>query len=194
VTNLRLPGQYDERLCAAAGISGLQGPYYNWNRWYLPSAGRYLELDPQWMLLAPQPEHGGFYAPDWYGYAAGNPFRFIDPYGLCNIAQEASRYDQAYANWRQTPGLGCGPINGIINACGGNAPMCVDMAHMLVAALQRVQSSCCKPVYTEWMWPRPIQRMWFYHATVTVKCRDDCSNRDVDARKYDPYWRTCSPW
>jgi hypothetical protein len=27
VTNLRLPGQYDERLFAAAGISGMQGPY-----------------------------------------------------------------------------------------------------------------------------------------------------------------------
>ncbi len=43
VTNLRLPGQYDERLLAAVG---LQGPYYNWNRWYLPSTGRYLEFDP----------------------------------------------------------------------------------------------------------------------------------------------------
>jgi hypothetical protein len=32
VTNLRLPGQYDERLFAAAGID-LKGPYYNWNRW-----------------------------------------------------------------------------------------------------------------------------------------------------------------
>lgn len=46
MTNLRLPGQYDERLFAAAGITGLQGPYYNWNRWYLPGVGRYLELDP----------------------------------------------------------------------------------------------------------------------------------------------------
>ncbi len=43
VTNLRLPGQYDERLL---GSLGLQGPYYNWNRWYLPGVGRYLELDP----------------------------------------------------------------------------------------------------------------------------------------------------
>jgi len=43
VTNLRLPGQYDERLL---GSMGLQGPYYNWNRWYLPGVGRYLELDP----------------------------------------------------------------------------------------------------------------------------------------------------
>jgi len=40
VTNLRLPGQYDERLL---GSLGLQGPYYNWNRWYLPGVGRYLE-------------------------------------------------------------------------------------------------------------------------------------------------------
>jgi hypothetical protein len=43
VTNLRLPGQY-ERLLRSLG---LQGPYYNWNRWYLPGVGGgYLELDP----------------------------------------------------------------------------------------------------------------------------------------------------
>jgi hypothetical protein len=35
VTNLRLPGQY-ERLLRSLG---LQGPYYNWNRWYLPGVG-----------------------------------------------------------------------------------------------------------------------------------------------------------
>jgi hypothetical protein len=42
----------------------MQGPYYNWNRWYLPSVGRYMELDPI-------PLSGGFsgaYGPDWYGY------------------------------------------------------------------------------------------------------------------------------
>jgi RHS repeat-associated protein len=74
VTNLRLPGQYDERLL---GSLGLQGPYYNWNRWYLPSVGRYLELDP----IA---KEGAFNTPlgvDWYGYASGNPMRFIDPNG-----------------------------------------------------------------------------------------------------------------
>ena len=75
VTNLRLPGQYDERLFATIG---LQGPYYNWNRWYLPGVGRYLEVDP--IALA-----GRFntpYAVDWYGYAAGNPQRYTDPSGL----------------------------------------------------------------------------------------------------------------
>jgi RHS repeat-associated protein len=75
VTNLRLPGQYDERLLASLG---LQGPYYNWNRWYLPSVGRYLELDP--IALT-----GGFntsYGVDWYGYADQNPVRWTDPSGL----------------------------------------------------------------------------------------------------------------
>jgi RHS repeat-associated protein len=77
VTNLRLPGQYDERLFSAAGISGLAGPYYNWNRWYLPSVGRYLELDP----IAKAGGFNGFYGPNWYGYAEGNPGRWSDPDG-----------------------------------------------------------------------------------------------------------------
>jgi RHS repeat-associated protein len=75
VTNLRLPGQYDERLLSSLG---LQGPYYNWNRWYLPSIGRYLELDP-WAL------RGGLNSgltPDWYSYASGNPLTYTDPRGL----------------------------------------------------------------------------------------------------------------
>jgi RHS repeat-associated protein len=76
VTNLRLPGQYDERLFSAAGID-LKGPYYNWNRWYLPSMGRYLELDP----IAKAGGFNGFYGPNWYGYAEGNPTSLVDPDG-----------------------------------------------------------------------------------------------------------------
>jgi RHS repeat-associated protein len=75
VTNLRLPGQYDERLL---GSLGLQGPYYNWNRWYLPGVGRYLELDP----IALRGKFNGRYGLDWYGYALANPLRFGDPLGL----------------------------------------------------------------------------------------------------------------
>ena len=74
VTNLRLPGQYDERLLASVG---LQGPFYNWNRWYLPSAGRYLELDP---IAA----SGGFNSStgvDWFGYAGASPLRYNDVNG-----------------------------------------------------------------------------------------------------------------
>ncbi|HET9551735.1 MAG TPA: RHS repeat-associated core domain-containing protein [Anaeromyxobacteraceae bacterium] len=77
MTNLRLPGQYDERLFAAAGIGGLQGPYYNWNRWYLPNMGRYMEPDP----IAKAGGSNGFFGPNWYGYAEGNPLRVTDPTG-----------------------------------------------------------------------------------------------------------------
>ena len=75
VTNLRLPGQYDERLF---GSLGLQGPYYNWNRWYLPGVGRYLEPDP----IAMAGGFNGEWGPDWYGYALQNPMRFTDASGL----------------------------------------------------------------------------------------------------------------
>lgn len=74
MTNLRLPGQYEERLL---GSLGLQGLYYHRNRWYLPGVGRYLELDP----MAMEGEFNGPYGPVWYAYGDGNPLRFIDPTG-----------------------------------------------------------------------------------------------------------------
>ncbi len=60
MTNLRLPGQYDERLLSSE--FGLQGPYYNWHRWDLPGVERYLELDP----IAATGRFNGKYGPDWY--------------------------------------------------------------------------------------------------------------------------------
>ncbi len=75
VTNVRFPGQYDERLLGSLGI---QGPYYNWNRWYLPGVGRYLELDP----LALQGKFNGSHGPDWYNYVEDNPLSYIDPFGM----------------------------------------------------------------------------------------------------------------
>ncbi|MGC3996459.1 MAG: RHS repeat-associated core domain-containing protein [Anaeromyxobacter sp.] len=75
MTNLRLPGQYDERLL---GSLGLQGPYYNWNRWYLPGVGRYLEPDP----IALDGEFNSDYGVDWYSYGSGNPLKYTDRFGL----------------------------------------------------------------------------------------------------------------
>lgn len=51
---------------------------FAWNRWYLPSVGRYLELDP----IAKAGGFNGFYGPNWYVYAEGNPLSNIDPWGL----------------------------------------------------------------------------------------------------------------
>ena len=73
-TNLRLPGQYDERLL---GSINLKGPFYNHHRWYLPSLARYMELDP----VALKGGLNGRFAPDWYGYANANPVRWTDPSG-----------------------------------------------------------------------------------------------------------------
>jgi RHS repeat-associated protein len=96
-TNLRLPGQYDERLLASIGI---QGPYYNWNRWYLPSMCRYMELDP----IAVSGGINGPWGPNWYGYAEGNPLRWIDPLGLGpNDWWDPSFY---WNTWRDVLGTG----------------------------------------------------------------------------------------
>lgn len=83
VTNLRLPGQYDERLLTSMGLSG---PYYNGARWYLPAMGRYMELDP----VALAGGINGKYAPDWYGYANQNPLRWTDPRGEFVLAVPAA--------------------------------------------------------------------------------------------------------
>ncbi|WP_243338530.1 RHS domain-containing protein [Anaeromyxobacter soli] len=101
VTNLRLPGQYDERLFEPAGIS-MQGPYYNWNRWYLPSVGRYVELDP----VALEGGFNGPYGPEWYGYAGQDPLRFTDRFGL-----DKTDYNNS-AGGARWPAPFFGPTNG----------------------------------------------------------------------------------
>ncbi len=74
-SHIRLSGQYDERLL---GSLGLQGPYYNWNRWYLPGVGRYIEPDS----IAFKGGFNGAFVPDWYSYTLANPLSWTDPLGL----------------------------------------------------------------------------------------------------------------
>ncbi len=78
--NLRFPGQY------ADAESGM---YYNMNRYYVPSIGRYIEPDPilQGFITIPfileriNPE-----ILNPYIYVINNPLLFIDPFGLWYIS------------------------------------------------------------------------------------------------------------
>jgi RHS repeat-associated protein len=63
-SNLRLGGQYFD---AETGL------YYNWNRYYDPTLGRYLRTDPLGDGL------------NLYAYCFNDPISLIDPAGLCAI-------------------------------------------------------------------------------------------------------------
>ncbi|MHB1846507.1 MAG: RHS repeat-associated core domain-containing protein, partial [Deltaproteobacteria bacterium] len=72
---LRFPGQYYDPETDL---------HENWNRFYDPSLGRYLEMEP---MLSQQPTYAvrlakwGYAPPAAYAYASNNPLNFTDPTG-----------------------------------------------------------------------------------------------------------------
>ena len=87
--NLRMPGQYYD------SESGL---FYNWNRYYSPSIGRYISSDPIG-------QEGGL---NTFNYAESSPVMFIDPEGLEPNASCVARYTTCFA-----------AIGGMIGAVSG---------------------------------------------------------------------------
>ncbi len=71
---LRFPGQY---------VDEESGLFENWNRYYEPKTGRYLTPEPLLgdSTFVERQATGGLNV-QVYGYANGNPVRFVDPSGL----------------------------------------------------------------------------------------------------------------
>ncbi|MEK8018317.1 MAG: RHS repeat-associated core domain-containing protein [Candidatus Parabeggiatoa sp.] len=65
--HLRFAGQY---------FDGETGLHYNWHRYYEPTTGRYLSVDP-------------IPSVNLYVYVSGNPVSFVDPFGLSNLPLKA---------------------------------------------------------------------------------------------------------
>jgi RHS repeat-associated protein len=102
---LRFSGQYDDVL---SSLILAQGPYYNWNRYYEPGTGRYLQDDPAKGDPAWQVQLVRYGMSDFsFSYAQNNPTRHVDSTGRFIKLGYCPNFDQAL-EWVRSR-AGCDP-------------------------------------------------------------------------------------
>jgi RHS repeat-associated protein len=100
-TPVRFPGQYFD---AETDL------FENWNRYYDPSIGRYLQPDP---LITSEPLSARHPA---YGYVENNPIAFTDPTGLYKIGDGIEQCPNYYAALQQAR-IAAGCVGSGDNTC-----------------------------------------------------------------------------
>ncbi|MHB8877642.1 MAG: RHS repeat domain-containing protein [Myxococcaceae bacterium] len=120
---LRLPGQYENT--PSSGAADDLRLFYNWNRSYDSSGGRYLQPDPIAVELVIASVARGFWSSP-YAYAFNNPLLFVDAVGLCPcpgcnecssdnfsaINERLNEVAQTLAFLLRNKSCGSGPISG----------------------------------------------------------------------------------
>lgn len=139
-SNLRFPGQYwDEETRL----------HYNWNRYYDPAGGRYLEKDPI-----------GFIGSDinLFRYGASNPLKMIDPLGLYlwtiadleRIESIMESWEDAYTEYAPKTDViyrGSGAKKGVRADCTGSIYAIINEAGFKVPYLNTARLDPRKTTY-----------------------------------------------
>jgi RHS repeat-associated protein len=167
-TILRFPGQWDDTTFSRNEASGL---FYNVNRWYAPTAGRYTQPDPLGLsALNPiGPRH-------LYSYGEGQPTNNVDSLGLYSM-------DPSCNKW-------CGPpsIGQCSNSAAGQCvfPLLDDIRHRVFR-----NQACRRALETAGLWRVTAGALMPTSEYPVITCREgDCEGPGSSRGRYFAFSRS----